>query len=166
MVVQTSKPRRHGRARASVGLLILLGLPLANGRFCGAAQLTPDSSPSSGSDKSVLDGVFSEGQRRKGMQVYLKQCSSCHGERLRGGESAPALTGTTFREHWVAHTLDDLMQKINLMPPKDPGHLTAEEASSVIALILAVNGFPSGNDDLPPTSNSLGRIRIDPPRSP
>jgi len=119
-----------------------------------------------GQPLSAQTSLYSDAQRRRGLQIYLKQCSTCHGERLRGGESAPALMGAGFREHWIGHSVGDLLQKINLMPPKDPGRLSAEEAVSVIAVILAANGFPAGTTDLPSTLSLLQQIRLDSPQSP
>jgi S-disulfanyl-L-cysteine oxidoreductase SoxD len=165
-VRSAAKPRKHLGVSSSASLLILLGIVLARAHVGGTERVGPDDSASGGVKRSTVDGVFGEEQRRKGMQVYLKQCSTCHGERLRGGESAPALNGANFRDHWIGRTLDDFMQKINLMPPKDPGRLTPEETTSVMAVILAANGFPAGTEDLPASSTLLQQIRIEPPKTP
>jgi len=159
------EPRRYIGLSTSASLLILVGILIARAHVGGAEPASTDSLPAHAAVKGILNGVFSEEQRRRGLQVYLKQCSSCHGERLRGGESAPALTGANFREHWIGRTLDDLMQKIALMPPKDPGRITPEEAASVIAVILAANAYPPGDEDLPATSNVLQQIPIEPLKS-
>ena len=166
MVSSTPKARKHLGMSTSASLLILVGILLSRAQVAGTRSAQSDNSASGGIGNGVQHGVFSEEQRQKGMQVYLKQCSTCHGERLRGGESAPALVGANFRDHWAGRTLDDLMQKVNLMPPKDPGRLMPEEAASVIAVILAANGYPAGHDDLPATSSLLQHIRIEPPKSP
>lgn len=47
--------------------------------------------------RSVWDGVYTEEQAKRGETVYGKECSSCHGDLLTGGESAPALTGGVFQ---------------------------------------------------------------------
>lgn len=166
MVSPRSEPRRHRGLSTSVSLLILMGVVIAKAHAGGAGQASTNSPPAHATEKGILSGVFSEEQRRRGLQVYLKQCSTCHGERLRGGESAPALTGANFRGHWIGRSLDDLMQKIMLMPPKDPGRLTPEESASLIAVILAANAYPPGGEDLPATSSVLQQIPIEPPKSP
>ena len=156
------EPRRHLGLNARASLMILLGGLYATSHVREASSA---SSAPNGTEQRASSGVFSEEQRRSGLQVYLKQCSSCHGERLRGGESAPALTGANFRAHWIGRNLDELMQKIAAMPPKDPGQLTPEEAASVIAAILAANAYPPGDRDLP-ANLGFERIRIDPLKSP
>jgi mono/diheme cytochrome c family protein len=154
-------------ATVSCGSLLVFVAILSMRVSSGAEEpASPGNSVVAGSELDILTGIYSDGQRRQGMQIYLKQCSACHGERLRGGESAPALTGANFREHWVGHTIADLLQKINLMPPKDPGRLTPEESASIIAVILASNGFPAGAADLPAAPNVLQHALIEPPKVP
>jgi mono/diheme cytochrome c family protein len=166
VVKPPSKLRKHPGMSSSASIVILVGIVLARAHVGGEQPPPPDKSVAGTAERSVLTGVYSEAQQKNGLQVYLKQCSSCHGERLRGGESAPALTGANFRGHWAGRTLDDLMQKVNLMPPKDPRRLTPEEAASVIAAILAANGFPAGAEDLPNASGLLQQVRIESPKSP
>jgi mono/diheme cytochrome c family protein len=159
-------PRKHLGMMSSGSLLVLAGALLTRLSTGAEGPAPPAEPPANGGQMSVLSGIYSDAQRRRGMQVYLKQCSTCHGERLRGGESAPALTGASFREHWVGHTVGDLLQKVNLMPPKDPGRLTPEEAASIIAVILATNGFPAGTADLPATPSLLQQIPIESAKTP
>jgi mono/diheme cytochrome c family protein len=166
MVSPPSTPRQHLGMSSAASLVILAGILLGRAHVGANGRAAPDNSVAAGSERGILNGVYSDEQRRKGVQVYINQCSTCHGERLRGGESAPALSGASFRDHWVGRTLDDLMQKVNLMPPKDPGRLTPDEAASVIAVILAANGFPPGTEELSSASNLLQQVRIESPKSP
>ncbi len=50
---------------------------------------------------SVLDGVFTAAQARRGRRVYNQNCSSCHGPELRGGEMAPGIAGSDFIVFWT-----------------------------------------------------------------
>jgi S-disulfanyl-L-cysteine oxidoreductase SoxD len=148
----------------SMGLaLFLVGALLA--RSFAADQGSPTSITNSRAN-SVLDGIYTETQRRSGMITYLKRCSGCHGERLHGGESSPALSGADFQKRWDGRTLDDLMQKVLLMPPNDPGKFTPEEGTNLIAVILASNGFPAGSEELTGAAMRLQQIRIEPWRKP
>jgi S-disulfanyl-L-cysteine oxidoreductase SoxD len=160
------EPQWHVGLCSLAALFILLAISLTPAPVCAVTPVSPDRSSTGGAAKSVLAGVYSPEQRRSGMHLYLKECSSCHGERLRGGESGPTLIGAAFRQHWVGRTLNDFIQKINAMPPKDPGRLTPEQAASVIAVILAANGYPAGDKDLASTSIVLQQIRLESPNPP
>ena len=54
---------------------------------------------------SVWDGVYSAVQQKRGDGIYARECSTCHGEKLKGGEGAPALTGPDFIASWSALTV-------------------------------------------------------------
>src|SRR5437867_2410556 len=57
--------------------------------------------------KTVLDGVFSEAQAKRGQAAYAVHCNVCHGDALEG-VSAPELTGNHFIEHWREDMLDTI----------------------------------------------------------
>ena len=61
--------------------------------------------------KSVWDGVYTEEQAKRGEPIYRKECASCHGEMLTGGESAPPLTGGAFLANWNGLTVGDLTSR-------------------------------------------------------
>jgi len=88
--------------------------------------------------RSVWDGVFADDQAKKGQAAYNDNCSSCHGDTLMGGESAPALAGGEFLSNWNGLTLGDLFERIRTtMPQNRPGKLSREVCS-------ALTNFPSG----------------------
>ena len=131
----------------------------------GASAVTPPqvAGPAAAS-RSVWAGVYTEAQEKRGAAIYSRECSTCHGERLKGGEGAPALTGTDFNASWNAQTVADLFDRIRQTmpaPPEQPGKLTPQENADVVAHILSVNGFPTGAVELPVDIESLKRIRID-----
>jgi quinoprotein glucose dehydrogenase len=75
--------------------------------------------------------------------AYAKNCAACHGPELRGGETGPALFGTTFQDKWSARApgeLETFMRRS--MPPTNPGSLSARDYASVIARIRRANGWP------------------------
>src|SRR5438105_6318972 len=55
--------------------------------------------------RTVLDGVFSEEQAKRGQAAYTTHCNGCHGDALEG-VSAPQLTGNHFLERWREDMLD------------------------------------------------------------
>ena len=127
----------------------------------GALRAAPGPQAGSG---SVWSGVFSAAQEKRGEAIYTRECSTCHGERLKGGEGAPALTGTDFTAGWNGQTVGDLFDRIRQTmpaPPEQPGKLTPQQTADVVSHILSVNGFPAGTTELPVEIESLKRIRID-----
>ena len=111
---------------------------------------------------SVWDGVFTEEQVRRGMAAYQKDCGSCHGAALEGGDMTPPLVGGAFTSNWNDLTLGDLFERIRMTMPLDsPGRLSRQENADVIAFILKTNEWPSGTIELPPDAGALKRIKIE-----
>ena len=115
-----------------------------------------------GETRSVWDGVYTEEQAKRGETAYGKECASCHGDMLTGGESAPPLTGGAFQANWNGWTLGDLFDRIRkTMPLSKPGRLTREQDADVLAFLLSVNRFPAGNTELYRQSEMLKEIRFE-----
>ena len=87
-----------------IGSVATLGCAL----FALCAVRAQEPAPS----RSVWDGVYTEEQSKRGETVYQKECASCHGASLGGGESAPPLTGGAFLSNWNGLTLGDLFDRI------------------------------------------------------
>jgi cytochrome c len=101
-------------------------------------------------------------QALKGHELYDEHCASCHGAALEGQGSLP-LSGATFRTRWADnyHSVDDLFYIIRtLMPYGQPATLSKQEYIDIIAYILMVNGYPAGEQPLPPDPRILERITI------
>lgn len=112
--------------------------------------------------KSVWSGVYTADQAKNGQSIYNEQCSSCHGDTLMGGESAPALAGGEFLSNWNGLTLGDLFERIRTtMPQSRPGSLSREKNTLILAYMLSVNQFPAGKTDLPQQTEVLKEIKID-----
>jgi mono/diheme cytochrome c family protein len=111
---------------------------------------------------SVWDGVFSEEQVKRGVASYQRECSSCHGVALEGGDMTPPLVGGAFTSNWNDLTVGDLFDRIRLTMPLDsPGKLSRQQNADVIAFILKTNAWPSGTTELPPEAGALKQIRIE-----
>ena len=98
-------------------------------------------------------GAFSADQVAKGETVFINYCSSCH---------APTFhTGEQFRFSWLGRTVLDYFKVVkSTMPEDNPGGLSDDDYTRVIAYILKLNGFAPGPDSLPSDSLSLKRVRI------
>ena len=112
--------------------------------------------------RSVWDGVYTDEQSKRGQALYAKECASCHGAELSGGESAPALAGTAFLANWTGLTVGDLFERIRVsMPQQDPGRLSRQQNADILAYVLNANRFPAGKTELDRQTEALKQIRID-----
>src|SRR2546426_10344397 len=105
-----------------VAVAILVALAIGASYRTLRAQAPRAESPPDA--RSVWDGVYTEEQAKRGEPLYRKECASCHGDVLTGGESAPPLTGGAFLSNWNGLTLGDLFDRIRkTMPLSAPGRL-------------------------------------------
>jgi quinoprotein glucose dehydrogenase len=92
--------------------------------------------------------------------AYARNCAACHGPELRGGETGPALIGSTFQDKWTAAAAGELETFTRRrMPPANPGGLSARDYASVIARIRRANDWPvapgsDGSGDARPGHNT------------
>lgn len=114
------------------------------------------------SPRSVWDGVYTEAQAKQGQGLYNDNCSSCHGDTLMGGESAPALAGGEFQSNWNGLTLGDLFERVRTtMPQNRPGKLSREVNAQILAYMLSANQYPAGKSELSQQTEVLKEIKID-----
>lgn len=112
--------------------------------------------------RSVWDGVYTNEQAKRGEGLYARECASCHGDLLTGGEQAPPLAGGEFLANWNGLTVGDLFDRIRkTMPMNKPGKLSREVNADILAYILAVNKFPAGNTELSSNTEMLKQIRLE-----
>ncbi len=140
----TSHKITSGAALGAMSVVLFLGAAAQGGR-------------------SASDGVYTQAQQKRGEEIYTRECSTCHGATMRGGEGSPGLTGADFAASWNAKTVVDLFDKIRETmpaPPEQPGKLSPQQNADVVAHILSGNGFPPGAAELPTDPAELKRIRI------
>jgi mono/diheme cytochrome c family protein len=130
-------------------LAIALALPVATfaPRF---AQTTP----------SVWTGVYTTAQATRGTDLYQRVCSECHGEDLEGREKSPALAGGSFTERWDGATLKKLFERMQEMPPDNPGaRLQPNQYADILAFLLSANDVPAGTQPLVSDKDVLATIK-------
>jgi mono/diheme cytochrome c family protein len=111
---------------------------------------------------SVLEGVYTEEQAKRGEAVSAKLCASCHGPDLTGGEAGPALVGLEFIGNWTNLTVADFFDRVHsTMPADSPGTMTAQQTSDVSAYVLKLNKYPAGKVELPSDLGALKSIKIE-----
>jgi mono/diheme cytochrome c family protein len=111
---------------------------------------------------SVWGGVFTDEQAKRGDAVAGKSCTSCHGPGLEGGEAGPALVGLEFLSTWNSLSLADLYDRIQgTMPADAPGTMTPQQTSDVMAYVLKLNKYPTGQTELPTDLAALKTTKIE-----
>jgi S-disulfanyl-L-cysteine oxidoreductase SoxD len=116
---------------------------------------------------SALDGVYTVAQALQGAEAFAQHCAVCHGASLGGVGEAPALIGAQFISDFNGLTLGDLFERIRTtMPLNDPGGLSRDQYSDILAFVLKSNGFPAGPRELYKRSEYLNVIRFDAPAQP
>lgn len=118
-----------------------------------AAPVLAQSSDTADADtqKTVLDGVYTEAQAEEGADVYLNICTGCHED--------IDFMDPVFHEAWADQPVYFLFKDIlTLMPDDNPGILTREEVAVSLAYILRLNGYPAGDTPLPTEDAALREI--------
>jgi mono/diheme cytochrome c family protein len=111
---------------------------------------------------SAQDGIYTQAQAARGKALYLDNCAACHGVQLLGGEDSPPLAGAPFISKWGKLPLSALYGLTNTtMPLGAAGSLGAAGNADIVAYILAYNGFPAGQNELPPDAKVLADITIE-----
>ena len=100
--------------------------------------------------QGAASSVYTADQAKAGAQVYAAQCAVCHGNTMEGLAS-PALKGPQFKAMAQAEGMNarSLLEVVSQsMPQSDPGSLTPDQYSQVVAYILQQNGYPAGSTPL------------------
>ena len=95
---------------------------------------------------------FSAAQSAEGRTEYREHCAVCHGAKLEGVDVSPSLTGARFDYTWRGKSVEILSFHLRRMPPEsvaEPGSLSEETYTNILAYILRTNGLESGDVELP-----------------
>ena len=139
---------RYGKVLALLSLTLVLVVS-------GHAAAQPQA-PAPAGERSILDGVFTARQARRGERWFVQVCEQCH--RMRD------FTNAQFHERWVGQSVGDLLQFMQYtMPPENPGALSTDRYADVLAFFLAANDYPVGEEDLPDDASTVMDLRIEAP---
>tara|TARA_B100001123_G_scaffold371177_1_gene434174 strand:+ start:1356 stop:1763 length:408 start_codon:yes stop_codon:yes gene_type:complete len=110
--------------------------------------------------RTVNDGVYTSEQATRGQVIYDEQCGFCHGEDMSGGQ-APGLAGQDFVAFWDTAPLSELVNKIQTtMPQSSPGMLSGQDSTDIVAYMLQVGEYPTGDTELSADTETLDSIVI------
>lgn len=106
--------------------------------------------------KSVKAGVYTAAQADRGQTVFRSKCASCH---------APnRFTDDLFYTSFAGKPLWEMFDVISdTMPEEDPGSLKPEQYVDVMAYLLKLNSFPTGDTELPVGKDGLSAILMEKP---
>ncbi|HLK50245.1 MAG TPA: cytochrome c [Bryobacteraceae bacterium] len=108
--------------------------------------------------QTVLDGVYTAAQARRGETAYQMNCAGCHGETLDGRAMGP-LRGDKFLDRWREDNLAPLFDHIRTrMPANAAGSLSSATYLDILAYILQVNAYPPGPQEL--TQDSVAKFKL------
>ena len=110
--------------------------------------------------KSVVDGVYTDSQAKRGEAVANAKCQACHGERL-AGDMGPPLAGTDFLANWNGKPASELFEKIRTtMPQGEEGTLTPNQTADLISYLFQLSKFPGGTAELSSDASALAQVQI------
>jgi mono/diheme cytochrome c family protein len=169
-----AKDRSTGPAVVLAAALLVAALgAMVAGQAAGAPPAEPPGGrPDAAAAHAEVDpaqhdipGWFTVDQAERGRELYATHCAECHSPDLRARSTYislyayPALTGAYFWDRWGGQSVHTLLLVIQeTMPLHAPGTLDGEEYADITAHILAVNGFPIGDDELPAAADDVERL--------
>ena len=100
-------------------------------------------------------GFYSPEQASRGGRKFRQVCSECH--------SVSEFRGPDFESEWRRKTVWDLFrQVVRTMPEDNPGSLTHQTYADVIAYILQLNEYASGESELILSQEAMDAIPLGP----
>ena len=110
---------------------------------------------------NIHDGVYTNAQARRGDKLYAEHCSLCHLPSMTGKEPAPELAGDLFLSKWYGMSVGDLFIRISTtMPVSNPGILSEDQYTDLLALLLQANNLPAGAEELKVDQDYIDGISI------
>jgi cytochrome c len=155
---------KHAVAVAMIGVAALVSI--------GAGlQLGP------ANRRSVMDGLYTLEQAKRGRGYYDRRCVLCHLDRGQGHEAmpeivgqsleregdpeAPPVAGEVFQKKWGSRNAWELFSTMtSTMPVGAPRSLSPQEYADVLAYMFELNKFPAGPQELTPERAGLEIIAI------
>jgi len=101
--------------------------------------------------RTINDSIYSKDQAKIGKQLYKDNCIACHDKKY----FRPVLKA------WNGQSLSVLFAVMSAsMPESNPGSLPEKDYVDILAYILSLSRYPTGDTPLVHTNNALEEITI------
>ena len=139
--------------------------PLVGAALTAGALMLSLTAAAQGGGRVATAGVYSKAQAERGAALFADSCARCHGASMEGLDVAPSLTGPRFLGNYVNQPAAALASRIRTSMPLDmPGSLGLQASADLTAAILAANGYPAGEMELPSSATAQQSVTLDPPK--
>lgn len=101
--------------------------------------------------RTINDGVYTDQQARAGEKLYEQHCLTCHDKKY----FRPVLKVWDGQPLGILYTIMSAS-----MPESNPGALPRDEYVDILAYILSLNRYPSGDTELDYADGRLDDITI------
>jgi len=109
---------------------------------------------------TVWDGIYSVEQATRGGSEFQVSCLRCHRSDVDATNPDARLLGKAFMSRWREYDIESFFSFLKAsMPHRDPGSLPDESYTDIVAHVLYLNKFPSGEKEL--LAESLDGIQIE-----
>jgi mono/diheme cytochrome c family protein len=100
-------------------------------------------------EEASSDGAFyTSRQATRGDGLFRDNCVSCH--------SSSEFAGASFQRRWRNRAVGDIYEFVLYsMPDDNPGGLPEQTYADIVAYMLSMNDFPSGDAELPTAMDAL-----------
>ena len=116
----------------------------------------------SSEQETTWDGVYTEQQAERGLELVVQHCAGCHGKTMRGGTGAPPMAGIELLFIWDQQPLEALFNYMKSnMPPGNIVAISDQQYVDILAAMLKSSGYPASLDkELSVYSGQLAKVLI------
>lgn len=102
-------------------------------------------------NRTINDGIYTDEQAQAGEKLYAQHCLTCHDKKY----FRPVLKVWDGQPLGILYTIMSAS-----MPESNPGALPRKEYVEILAYILSLNRYPSGDSELAYEDGMLDEITI------
>ncbi len=114
----------------------------------------PTAAPDAAAAPDASSGaLYTSRQATRGDGLFRDNCVSCH--------SASEFAGASFQRRWRNRAVGDIYEFVLYsMPDDNPGGLPEQTYADIVAYMLSLNDFPTGDAELPTALDALMEMKM------
>ena len=121
----------------------------SEGMPASAAAPAPAAAP----EASASNAFYTSQQASRGEGLFRDNCVSCH--------ASSEFTGSSFERRWRNRAVGDIYEFVLYsMPDDNPGGLPEQTYADIVAYMLRLNDFPTGDSELPTSLDALMQMQM------